>query len=395
MLGSFLMHAARRGIARANGFGVSPLGWIAAATGSLCLVLFPMTQWHELLAAGIVMATLLVTAAILARGDAGVTASVETPRRRIGVGERTFFAITVRNPGPARSGGATIEVPVGGVPQRLAVPRLAPGGETRLTVELLARARAVLSIGPVTVRAGDALGMIRRERPLTGRTTICIHPATIRLDALEAGVARDPDGLPNGTAVDDDLDVQGLREYVPGDDLRRVHWLNSSKTGTLMVRQYEATHRTDISLAVDVDPAAHASEAEFELAVSVYASLGVRYLAEGRRLSVHAGSRHTVPKRIPAFLDECSAIVPNGDGGQAFPSAVRHDSRASFRCLVVGSLRPLDWITRMAMPPSRSAGCLVLRIDEHAERTVHHGTGFTLVTVGALADLPIVMGALP
>ena len=104
------------------------------------------------------------------------------------------------------------------------------------------------------IRKGDPFGLVRHEKELADRITVFIHPRTVRLDTLNAGVPRDLEGQPSGQIVDDDLDFYGLREYEPGDDVRNVHWLSSAKTGTLMIRQYEATRRTDTSVTISVNP---------------------------------------------------------------------------------------------------------------------------------------------
>ena len=54
-----------------------------------------------------------------------------------------------------------------------------------------------------------------------------------------------------------DLAFHALREYVPGDDLRHVHWRSSARAGELLVRQYHDTRRNHATVVVDADPAAY------------------------------------------------------------------------------------------------------------------------------------------
>src|SRR5438105_2047418 len=42
-----------------------------------------------------------------------------------------------------------------------------------------------------------------------------------------------------------------MREYVTGDDLRRIHWPSVARTGQLMIRQDEATRRSNATLFLD------------------------------------------------------------------------------------------------------------------------------------------------
>ena len=48
-----------------------------------------------------------------------------------------------------------------------------------------------------------------------------------------------------------------LRDYEPGDDLRRVHWRSTARRQRLMVRQNEARRRTPVLVMLDVRPGSH------------------------------------------------------------------------------------------------------------------------------------------
>lgn len=131
--------------------------------------------------------------------------------------------------------------------------------------------------------------------------------------------------------MDDDLDFYGLREYEPGDDVRNVHWLSSAKTGTLMIRQYEATRRTDTSVTISVNPDEYVNGEEFEMAVSIHSSIGVKCLLQDRPLFCHAGNTHGQPRNAMEFLDNASAIEPDReDNPNLAEGTLKHSPDASF-----------------------------------------------------------------
>ena len=78
-----------------------------------------------------------------------------------------------------------------------------------------------------------------------------------------------------------------------------------------MIRQYEATRRTDTALTISVNPDDYVSSDEFELAISVHASIGVQCLLQNRPVTSHAGTEHIMPRNSTEFLDGCSAISPD------------------------------------------------------------------------------------
>jgi hypothetical protein len=118
--------------------------------------------------------------------------------------------------------------------------------------------------------------------PYGGLTTVWVHPRIHRLRAVPAGMARSLDGhtdkVPRGTITFD-----SLREYVVGDELRRVHWRSSAKAGRLMVREQLDTSEPTIVVLLDDRATAHAEmpdgtaesfESACEAAASIIAAAG-------------------------------------------------------------------------------------------------------------------------
>lgn len=374
---------------------ISPLGWTVAVSGAAAAIAFVPTGWHELLAYGVVTLAMTAAAVIMSLGNTSFKASIDVSGYRVTVGDTVTVHVTIDNPGRTPTAAARGDLPIGEIHERFSIPMLAPGQSKRTDVQFRTMSRAVLPIGPLRIRKGDPFGLIRHEKRLAERIMLFIHPHTIALDTLDAGLARDLEGQPSGQIVDDDLDFYGLREYVPGDDVRNVHWLSTAKTGTLMIRQYEATKRTDTSLTIAVNPEEYASAQEFELAVSVHASIGVRCLMQDRPLTTHAGTTHSSPRNAMAFLDSCSMIDPDRDDNPNLAEGtLTHSPDASFYFLTVGSLREADSIKRLALALPKSASILVLQTCSGATRAIRRFPDFTLATVGELDDLPLIMEVL-
>src|SRR5437660_8459465 len=79
------------------------------------------------------------------------------------------------------------------------------------------------------------------------------------------------------------LDFFALREYEVGDDLRRVHWRSTARTGDLMLCQDELRHGEVATVLVDTRAAAHDGDS-FERALEVAASVTAALVAGGRRV---------------------------------------------------------------------------------------------------------------
>ena len=319
---------------------VSPLGWAVTGLAIASLIAFTILSWHELLTMAIVFACMMVAAIMLSLGNTSFTATIDLSSRRVTVSDTVKVDVCVDNPGRTPTTSARGDLPIGDSHERFSIPMLAAGQSRQTTVEFTAVSRAVLPVGPLSIRKGDPFGLVRHEKKLVDQINVFIHPKTVMLNTLNAGIPRDLEGQPSGEIVDDDLDFYGLREYEPGDDVRNVHWLSSAKTGALMIRQYEATRRTDTALTISVNPDDYVSSDEFELAVSVHASIGVQCLLQNRPVTSHAGTERIMPRNSTEFLDGCSAISPDiSDNPNLAQTPLAHAPGSSFYYITVGRLK--------------------------------------------------------
>jgi len=67
--------------------------------------------------------------------------------------------------------------------------------------------------------------------------------------------------------------IDGVREYIPGDRLSRIHWNATARTGEWKSKEFEREALPRIVLVLDCEKAAYRTSEAFELAVSAAASL--------------------------------------------------------------------------------------------------------------------------
>ncbi|WP_431927415.1 DUF58 domain-containing protein [Micromonospora wenchangensis] len=229
----------------------------------------------------------LGAAGAVAVGQA-VLAAARTPRLvvsrtadpdRVAVGEPARMALTVRNAGRLRVGGLLAEDRCAGRPVLVPVLRLRPGRDTGLSYDVPTRRRGVLPVGPLRVTRRDPLGLYAATRAYGPTAVVRVHPRVHPLTAVPTGAGRSldgrTDGVPHGSITFD-----SLREYVVGDELRRVHWRTSARVGELMVRENVDTSLPRIVVLLDNRAAAHPDRsggvaASFEAACEAAASLVV------------------------------------------------------------------------------------------------------------------------
>jgi uncharacterized protein (DUF58 family) len=175
---------------------------------------------------------------------------------RVGRGESATMTLTVRNNGRLGTGNLVAEDRCGNRPVPVPLLRLRPGRDTTVSYPVPTHRRGVVPIGPLRVTGRDALGLVSLARSHGDTAQVWVHPRIHSLAAVPAGVARSMDGrldrVPHGSITFD-----SLREYVVGDDLRRVHWRTSARVGELMVREHLDTSLPRIVVLLDNRAGAH------------------------------------------------------------------------------------------------------------------------------------------
>jgi uncharacterized protein (DUF58 family) len=212
-------------------------------------------------------------------------------------GSMPTVIVRIENPGRLRQGPLAVELLVDGVVQHIHVPSLKAGSVRDFDRGIQAESRGVLLVGPARAVRRDPLGLFRRSTGVSAQFEIVVHPRIASIPAQSTGLIRDLEGSPTRDLTASDVSFHALREYVPGDDRRYIHWKSTAKTGTHMVRQFEETRRSHIMIVLPLSGADFVSADEFELAVSVAGSLGVRAIRDARTVSVITGpgaARRTV-----------------------------------------------------------------------------------------------------
>jgi uncharacterized protein (DUF58 family) len=265
---------------------VTPLGWAMAIATPLSFALGYLLNWIELVTFAWAGLLLILIAVVYLVGRNSLAIELSVPHSRVVVGESAQGEVIVTNPRPRRVLGASVEVPVGNGLATVTTPSLRRNSRFVHHFQLPTNHRGIVEVGPVRTIRADPIGLVRRELVWTESTQLYVHPRTIAIPSTSTGFVHDLEGNPTRDLTNSDVSFHALREYQPGDERRYIHWRSTAKTGTYMVRQFEETRRSHIVIAQSLARGDYATDEEFEMAVSVTGSLGVRAIRDARNLSV-------------------------------------------------------------------------------------------------------------
>jgi uncharacterized protein (DUF58 family) len=373
---------------------VSVLGWSVLATAVLLWTAGDAYGWQEARAAAIAALVLFIIAVgfILGRSSYGVL--LDLARTRVAVGESAVGSIAVSNTSARPLLPADLELPVGSTTAVFHLPRMKPQQVHEDLFTIPTARRAVIVVGPVRSVRADPLHLLRRQVLWTEPEDLYVHPRTVALAGSAAGFIRDLEGMPTTELSSADVSFHALRDYVPGDDRRHIHWKTTARTNKLMVRQFEETRRAHLAISLSINTDEYASEEEFELAISAAASVGRQAIREQRELDVltQAGPLRCETGRN--MLDDMTRIVGTPlrttavDLARTLADTVPN---ASVVFLVVGSrVTPTQLRSAAASVPPGVRSLAVL-VDLDAAPARANIGDLTVLTVGDLSDLPSVL----
>ena len=173
---------------------------------------------------------------------------------------------------------------------RFLVDRATSHWERTVTYPLLGRARGHYRTGPLMVRTTDPFGLVRLDRTFTATSEVVVTPQVFDLTRVTGGGS----GGSAGEAQPRRIGLSGaddvlVREYRQGDDMRRIHWRSTARSGELMVRREEQALDPSTRVLLDTRASAHAGRGlhhSLEWAVSAVASVGLRLAEDGFAVDV-------------------------------------------------------------------------------------------------------------
>ncbi len=255
-----------------------------------------------------------------------LTGSLRLHRHRVHQGDRVAGKLELQADSASNRLEIRFALPPGLVVERDELRALAlRDGETR-TLDLTLRCErwGAYSDARVRLRRYDRLRLVAHEQEIELGTLLRVHAqaeplrAVARPSETEVSV-----GDEVARAKGEGIELAELRPFLEGDDLRRVNWRATARSGELVVNQFHPERNTAVLLLLDVlTDMGSPRGAPLDECVRATAALAERYLARRDRVGLLAvggglrwlrpGSGATQVHRIVDTLLEVRALVPGG-----------------------------------------------------------------------------------
>jgi len=232
--------------------------------------------------------------------------------------------------------------------------------------------RGAFRLGPTEINSGDLFGVFRKSLKITELETLVVYPSMVEVSSFP----NPPGLLPGGEALRRRThqvtpNAAGVREYVHGDPLNRIHWLSTARRNRMMVKEFELDPLADVWIFLDAYsqvqselPYAVPEERYLdfwqhnvpillpptteEYSVSIAASLGRYYLSRGRAVGLVASGSYQIllppdrgGRQLGKILEALAVVQARGDIllRGLVDAQVKHIARGSTIVLITPSVR--------------------------------------------------------
>lgn len=295
--------------------------------------------------------------------------------------------------------GGTVRVPL---------PLLRSGTEMRHAYSFTPALRGVYRLGPLVATWSDPFGLTAHRAQIVEAVEIIVHPSVepvhdrVVSREWEDPPVRPPDSKPWPSG----FEFYGMRDYVAGDDPRRIVWraaarsLDANGDARLLVRESEQGITDRVQIIVDTDRRRHTPgdpSETFESAVRAAASLGARHLDDGFSVTLETGGKRIVDalrgrRNRVRYLDELARMQTDDSPLRGAADRLLVGGRRDVHTIVVTPHLDEETAARLRLLVQRGVSMLVVLVvvEDSDPRSVHRasalGCNVVEVTPGAPLD---------
>ncbi len=202
--------------------------------------------------------------------------------------------------------------------KRLQVANMRPRQTKTIKYRVIFEMRGYYPLGPTVLETGDVFGLHRRHRVIGNPVYIMVYPKILPLPKYDFS-SRRPIGevrLQN-RLFEDPTRTAGVRPYMAGDPLSRIHWRATARTGQLHSRIFEPTSLAGATILVDFHSAGYPARSEphrSDLVVTTATSIAYAVSVLNQSLGLVSNGRDAADRIRAEALEKDPAGGATGAG---------------------------------------------------------------------------------
>jgi uncharacterized protein (DUF58 family) len=272
--------------------------------------------YEELVVAAFGVGGVVIASTWVARSRPRARVTRRLASVRVARGDPIEVRYRLRNDGRRSSARSTLIDTCDTAEVRIDAEPVPANSVVHVTGRIPTRRRGIFDVGPLRVERIDPLWLAVGTWRDTDVSTVIVHPKVYPLVGPTGDVRIvESDSVLLRLAADPLAGFVSMREYVPGDDPRLIHWPTTARMGALMVREHVEVRRPEFTIVLDTGDRPERPD-DFEERVDVTATLAVHAIQSGFEVVVrttsraHAGSPMAVTDEA-AVLDLLTPVQPS------------------------------------------------------------------------------------
>lgn len=213
-------------------------------------------------------------------------------------------------------------------------------------------------------------GLVRMTRRLDFRNEVLVYPRPARLSpGFEEQLMRTARFFGESSVANrGQEEVYGVREYLPGQNVARIHWRTTARTGKPMILELEGRQDASFLLLLDTSPIGDPGTLRQRLESAIGLVAGLTYFL----------TMQGVLFRFAWYGSSLHASNP-GRGDAHYHAVMERLALAGFSEKRLG-----DWVDQVGVGVGNEVPVLItLGPKEHAEASLRLGTGAMVIGAGA------------
>lgn len=276
------------------------------------------------------------------------------------------------------------------------------GQVTRNRAVLSPRRRGRFVLDGLEYRTTDPLGLATRVARVSAPAGVRVTPMMVEVPATSLRASGREGDTPIPQSSVSGPDDAMVREYQPRDDVRRIHWPLTARTGELMVRREEQAWDPSAWILLDsrVWDGTRATRVTFEWQVSLVASWGVRLADEGFELHLvdaagetFVATGSTPVARSASWLEHLVDVTTTAD--DSLGGGVQTVTRASTGHVMLAVLGRLDVADARQLVATGTSRNHALVVPPPQERAAEHERAAAILTSHGWVVRTVPVGSRP
>lgn len=195
--------------------------------------------------------------------------------------------------------------------------------------------RGVYTFGPAGLTSGDVFGFGQRSETVKHTDRLVVYPKVVPVTNMELLYER-PSGELKALrkVIEDPLRMATVREYIPGDSMRFIHWKNTARLNQLQTKVFDPSASEVLAIFVDLQtaPNPYSFVSEYlELIITAAASISVDSLARRQAVGLYVNGG-------PSEAGHWTVVPPGRSAGQGMQILEALSPLTGFRLLSLPQL---------------------------------------------------------